>query len=169
MWCEVTGFYLKILFRSDTEAHKSALFPLVWADFTSVRQRRLKKGERKELKEMRWKKLNEESSMLKVMENRKENVIFASCAAEKFPQAEQQVIWRPSNITLHLIQFIGCFDLSSVIVFSSTSTMTTSMGRRRSLCVGGRNALESRSPSRHSTCWWSTCAGILGKNLTSAR
>ncbi|GLD75084.1 transcriptional activator GLI3 isoform X1, partial [Lates japonicus] len=50
----------------------------------------------------------------------------------------------------------------------STSTMTTSMGKRRISCVGGRNALESRSPSRHSTCWWSTCADILAKNHTSA-
>lgn len=102
MWCEVTGFYLKILFRSDTETHKSAFFfpPRVCADFNRGRER-LERNEKNELREMRWKKLNAENITWKEMENRKENVIFASSAAEqKIPQAEQQISSRQNNNTL---------------------------------------------------------------------
>lgn len=38
----------------------------------------------------------------------------------------------------------------------STSTTTTSTARRRSSCAAGTPAHGSRSPSRLSTCWWST-------------
>ena len=51
----------------------------------------------------------------------------------------------------------------------STSTTTTSTGRRRSLCVAGTSVHGSRSPSRPSTCWWSTCADTPGRSRTNAR
>ncbi|KAL0184615.1 hypothetical protein M9458_020311, partial [Cirrhinus mrigala] len=48
------------------------------------------------------------------------------------------------------------------------SIMTTSMERKRSLCVDGRNAHENRSLLRPSTCLWSTCVVTLGRSPISA-
>lgn len=51
----------------------------------------------------------------------------------------------------------------------STSTTTTSTARRRSLCAAGMSAPESRSPSRRSTCWWSTWGATPARSRTNAR
>lgn len=54
-------------------------------------------------------------------------------------------------------------------VSHSTSIMTTSTEKRRSLCAAGTTVRGSRSPSKPSTCWWFTCADTRGRNHTSAR
>lgn len=56
----MTGFYLKILFRSDTETHKSAVFfssPVFVQISKAEKEKRLE-----ELRDMRWVKLNGENA-----------------------------------------------------------------------------------------------------------
>lgn len=61
-------------------------------------------------------------------------------------------------------KFISLF----ICLSNSTSTMSTSMEKRRSLCVTGRSALENRGLSKPSTCWWFICADTQERSHTSA-
>lgn len=63
-----------------------------------------------------------------------------------------------------------CFivGLSNASLPHSTSTMSTSMERRRSLCVTGRNAQGNRDHLKPSTCWWFICADTQERSHTSA-
>lgn len=55
-----------------------------------------------------------------------------------------------------------------VCLLNSTSTMSTSMEKRKSLCVTGRSAPENRGLSKPSTCWWFICADTQERSHTSA-
>lgn len=63
-----------------------------------------------------------------------------------------------------------CFvvGLSNFWLPHSTSTMSTSTERRRSLCVTGRNAQGNRDHLKPSTCWWFICADTRERSHTSA-
>lgn len=55
----MTGFYLKIPFKSDTETHKAAFFASLCADFNRKRRETLERKEgisRNEMEEMKWRK-----------------------------------------------------------------------------------------------------------------
>lgn len=53
---------------------------------------------------------------------------------------------------LHFIYHLYIFFIFPCLFIGSTSTTSTSMERRRSLCVTGRNAPENRGLLKPSTC-----------------
>lgn len=59
-------------------------------------------------------------------------------------------------------------SLSFHLSWNSTSTMSTSTEKRKSLCVTGRSALGSRGLLKPSICWWFICEDIRGRSHTSA-
>lgn len=89
-----------------------------------------------------------------------QNIINGECRGKKAGQITTFLAkWCLHCVTL--IYFLIC-------LLNSISTMSTSMEKRRSLCVTGRSALENRGLSKLSTCWWFICADTQERSHTSA-